>query len=148
MNKKEEQEVIDQLRKDILKSRSQENKLQYWLNNLHENKVIYRERFIILAELENMKFANDIFLAQIKPLKMIYLPRFFRNKEEKTEQVLNSSWEIGFRLTPIALTLEDQTQKINTYSSFTIWTEPSLVQKVELLVENGKLQEATNLINL
>lgn len=123
------------------------NRVKSWLNNLHENKVIYRERFIILAELENMEFDNDIFSAQIKPLKMIYLPRFFRNKEEKTEQVLNSSWEIGFRLTPIALTLEDQTQKINTYSSFTMWTEPSLVQKVELLVENCKLQEVMNLIN-
>lgn len=123
------------------------NRVKSWLNNLHENKVIYRERFIILAELENMEFDNDIFSAQIKPLKMIYLPRFFRNKEEKTEQVLNSSWEIGFRLTPIALTLEDQTQKINTYSNFTMWTEPSLVQKVELLVENGKLQEVMNLIN-
>lgn len=123
------------------------NRVKSWLNNLHENKVIYRERFIILAELENMEFDNDIFSAQIKPLKMIYLPRFFRNKEEKTKQVLNSSWEIGFRLTPIALTLEDQTQKINTYSSFTMWTEPSLVQKVELLVENCKLQEVMNLIN-
>lgn len=123
------------------------NRVKSWLNNLHENKVIYRERFIILAELENMEFDNDIFSAQIKPLKMIYLPLFFRNKEEKTEQVLNSSWEIGFRLTPIALTLEDQTQKINTYSSFTMWTDPSLVQKVELLVENGKLQEVMNLIN-
>lgn len=123
------------------------NRVKSWLNNLHENKVIYRERFIILAELENMEFDNDIFSAQIKPLKMIYLPRFFRNKEEKTKQVLNSSWEIGFRLTPMVLTLDDQTQKINTYSSFTMWTESVFVQKIENLVKNGELQEAMNLIN-
>lgn len=147
MKKKEEQEGIDQLREDILKSRSQENKLQYWLDNLHENKIIYRERFIILAELENIELDYYKFSANLKPISFVYIPRrlTLKRNQHKIQETLNRSWEIGFNLE--FFQLNNKQQKVSSYSSFTMWTDPSLVQKAEFLVNNGKLQEAMNLIS-
>lgn len=105
MNDKEEQEAIEELREDIIKSRSQENKLQSWLNNLHENKIIYRESFIILAELENVKINQEKFSANLKPISFIEIPRRFtlKKNQHKIQETLNRSWEIGFSLDPVLI---------------------------------------------
>lgn len=129
----------------------QENKFQSWLDNLHENKIIYRESFIILAELDNIKINQERFSANLKPISFVQVPRRFTLKkhQHKIQETLNRTWEIGFSLDPALIKniqFLDEKQQINAYS-FTMWTDPNLVQKVELLVNNGKLQEAMDLIN-
>lgn len=147
MNDKEEQEAIEELREDIIKSCSQENKLQSWLNNLHENKIIYRESFIFLAELENIELDYYKFSVNLKPISFVYIPRrlTLKRNQHRIKETLNRTWEIGFSLE--FFQLNDKQQKVSSYSSFTMWTDPILVQKIELLVKNGKLQEAMDLIN-
>ena len=59
-----------------------------FFENLHENKVIYCERFICLARIENLRITDIGVGGLIVPLKYLYVPDYIHGAPKK-------SWGFG-----------------------------------------------------
>ncbi|MEZ4908984.1 MAG: hypothetical protein R2771_15400 [Saprospiraceae bacterium] len=101
--------------------------------NLYEDKVIYYERNLVIADLESIVITEDYFSAIVNPL--ILIPR--GNKFDKYF-VKNKKFSIHCRW--------EQCKYIGTalasYHVWMIWTEPELVKKLEQLVFENRFEEA------
>ena len=77
--------------------------------NLYENKVIYRERFIGIVQLEDIELSEDLFRATAIGKIMIYKPSFI-------DYPLRKSWK--FECDWACLSLAEN--RLSSYCSWTI----------------------------
>lgn len=102
--------------------------------NIYENKVVYHERFTCIVQLSDIKLTPDFFkakalrLSMIKPLTYCNVP-------------LPETWTVGANWEYLRLNGE----RLASYSSWIMWTNPELVEKVEKLIQANNLEDAYNL---
>ena len=101
--------------------------------NLYENKVVYHERFTCIVKLENITITPERFSA-------IAVPHLIIRKGYGVNKIPDS-WDFGSVWEMMSLSKN----AISSYSSWTIWCDPILVQKVEKLVLDRNYEEALNL---
>ena len=92
-------------------------------NNLHEQKVVYRERFIGIMKLEDITITPERFEAKAIPFLLLergagFDQYFFQQKH----------WTFGAIWSHIALSGDAIG---STYANWWIWTNPELVKAVE-----------------
>ena len=107
-----------------------------FFENLHENKVVYRERFICLAKIQNLTITDIGVGGVIVSLKYLYVPGYIRG-------VPLESWGFGgawAHMTQGAGTLGCK------YSGWTIWPEAERVQAVETLLSRDDTEGALELL--
>lgn len=107
------------------------------LNNLFENKVIYRERFIGIIKLEEITISPERFTAKAVPYMLI-------ERESRFDKYFfGRVWEFGAIWSAIRLT----GNSLNSpYANWSIWCDPEMVKKTEDLVLNKKFDEAFEFI--
>jgi hypothetical protein len=108
-----------------------------FFENLHEGKVIYRERFICLARIENLAITDIGVGGLITPLKYLYVPSYIRAAPDK-------SW--GFGGGWAHMTQGDGTLGCN-YAGWSIWPEAERVRAVETLLARGDEEGALELLH-
>jgi len=107
-----------------------------FFENLHESKVIYCERFICLARIENLRITDIGVGGLIVPLKYLYVPDYIQSAPQK-------SWGFGAgwaHMTQGAGTLGCK------YSGWTIWPEAERVRAIETLLSRDDTEGALELL--
>jgi hypothetical protein len=106
-----------------------------FFENLHEGKVIYRERFICLARIDDLEITDGGVGGTVVPLVYLYVPHYI-NKPPGT-------WHFGG-------SWRHMWQSENTlgqpYAGWSIWPEPSLIKAVESLISKNDVDGALELI--
>lgn len=114
--------------------------LKSLFNNLHQNKVVYRERCIGIITISNIQIESDFFEATAKPYLLLpttlRADEFFLRKEK---------WDFGATWSVLKI---NEDNSITGYGSWKIWTNPEFVKNVETLILNNKLKEAHELLNI
>jgi hypothetical protein len=108
-----------------------------FFENLHESKVVYRERFLCLARIENLRITDIGIGGLIVPLKYLYIPKYIHS-------VPKSSWGFGggwADMTQVGSTLGCK------YSGWSIWPERERVRGVETLLSHDDVQGALELLD-
>lgn len=107
-----------------------------YFENLHENKVIYRERFICLARIENLNITDIGVHGLVVPLRYLYVPDYIHGTPKK-------SWGFGGSWPHI-------TQGAGTlgcnYAGWTIWPEAERVKAIETLLSRDDTEGALELL--
>jgi hypothetical protein len=102
------------------------------LSCLFEQKVVYRERFFYLIRLENLEISETGFQATAIPLLDItaHSNQIERCKPPSGPWTFGSTWDF--------VNLDAVIGRFSApYAGWTIWTEPSLVQRTEALARAG-----------
>ena len=118
-----------------------DNELRYRLfspsfENLHENKIVYRERFVCLVRLENIQISPESFSATAVPLIHIEFSGDWR--PEPPEE----PWEFGAVWKAMCVWNNGISAP---YASWTIWPETDIVREVERLAREGEFERALEL---
>lgn len=100
---------------------------------LYENKVVYYERFVCIAKLENIKITPERIHAIAVPQLLIKKGYGVNKIPDKWD--FSAPWEV-ITLAKNAMTF---------YSGLSIWCDPVTVEKVEKLALERKFEEALNL---
>jgi len=106
-----------------------------YFRNLHEGKVLYRERFICIARIDDLKITEGGVGGTVVPLQYIYSYPHLRLPERPWH--FGGSWEHMWQ--------HDNCLGM-PYANWTIWPEPSLVRAVESLASKGDIEGALELI--
>lgn len=104
--------------------------------DLHENKVVYRERFVAVVRLENIKITPEFFEATAAPLINIEFSGDWKPEPPAEPWTFGGVWS--------ALCLLGSGISA-PYAGWTIWPEPKLVPEVERLAQNGEFERALEL---
>lgn len=106
-----------------------------FFENLHEDKVIYGERFLCLARIENLTLTEKGVRGLVVPLNFFYLSSIRR--------VPDKPWGFGG-------VWKDMSQGNGClrqiYAGWTIWPEPERVRAVETLLSRDDAEGAIQLI--
>lgn len=103
-----------------------------FFENLYENKVIYRERFVCMARIENLEITDIGVGGLIVPLTYLYVPEYIRGAPKK-------AW--GFGGGWAHMTQGDGNLGCK-YSGWTIWPEAERVRTIEALLSKGDVEGA------
>lgn len=106
-----------------------------FFENLHENKVIYRERFICLARIDDLEITDGGVGGTVVPLHYIHVPHYINRLPE--------SWHFGGSW---AYMWQAGSSLGQPYASWTIWPEPALIRAVESLIAKDDAEGALELI--
>lgn len=102
--------------------------------NLHENKLVYRERFIGIIKVEDVVITPERFQATAVPYLLIErnnrFDKFFFRKPKWT---FCATWD-HMRLIDNSINVP--------YANWTVWCEPELVKEVEQLTIEKNYREA------
>lgn len=137
--------TIDELKRnyseDDLSHFMGDNELRYRLfspffSNLHENKVVYRERFVCLVRLENIEITPEGFSSTAVPLIHIEFTGDWRPEPPP------EPWEFGAVWKAMCVWNNGFSAP---YASWTIWPDPELVREVERLALKGEFERALEL---
>jgi hypothetical protein len=108
-----------------------------FLNNLHENKIIYQEHFIGIVKLEDLIITPERFEAKAIPYLLFegcsMSDKYFFKQEH---------WTFGAKWSFVRL-LDDG---FGTYGGWKIWCDPETIKKAEELTLNKKFKEAYGLL--
>lgn len=107
-----------------------------FFENLYENKVVYRERFICLARIENLRITDIGVGGLVVPLKYLYVPDYIRGAP-KTSWGFGGGWA---HMRQVNGTLGC------TYSGWTIWPEAERVRAIETLLSRDDAEGALELL--
>ncbi|MHC1773841.1 MAG: hypothetical protein AB9834_00370 [Lentimicrobium sp.] len=107
------------------------NLLSPLFQNLYENKVLYHERFTCIIQLSDIVISPESFRSKAKRILLIS-PWPYENRP------IPEIWNVGSSWASLRLSGES----LAAYSNWVIWTNPVLVKKVEILVQEHKLKEA------
>ena len=102
-------------------------------DNLYENKIIYRERFIVICTIEKLEINEIEFEMELRTHITIRDKLLRRELYVPKQWTASSIWNI---------ILEDNGAYMIPYASYTFWTNPELVRKVEELMLQGKSELA------
>lgn len=108
-----------------------------FFENLHENKIVYFERFICIAQIDNLIITPDSFKASAKPYLVCPrpdMPKFYSNPKAK--------WSFGAKWEYVSLT----ENHFGTYGMWTIWPEKDFVITIEYLLKNGHNEMVLDLL--
>ncbi len=103
--------------------------------NLHENKVIYRERFICLARIDDLKITERGIIGTVVPL--VYLFTYPDLNLPERPWHFGGSW---------ARMRQSKSSLGQPYAGWTIWPEASLIRAVEFLLAKGDTVGALELV--
>jgi hypothetical protein len=106
-----------------------------FLTDLHENKIIYYERFLCVASLKDIITTPEKFEATATPYINIEKP------EEEESRFMKKPWTFGAGWPYIRL-LGDH---FGTYGGWLIWTDKELVKTVEELARKKDFKTAYEL---
>ena len=106
-----------------------------FFENLHENKVIYRERFICLARIDDLKITDGGVGGTVVPLVYLFTYPDLRTPEEPWH--FGGSW---------AYMWQSNSSLGQPYAGWTIWPEPELIRAVEFLLAKDDGEGALELI--
>ena len=123
-----------------LTSTKGDKELRYYLlsplfQNLYQNKVVYHERFTAVVQLSDISLTPDIFFARAELISLIKSSRLRKKPLPKTWKI-SANWAY--------LTLNKAC--LSPYSSWLMWPDPELVEKVEKLINTNKLEKVYELI--
>jgi hypothetical protein len=107
-----------------------------FFKNLHEGKVIYRERFICLARIEYLRLTEIGVGGLVVPLKYLYIPSYLHSVPQK-------GWGFGGGWQHMSQgdgTLRD------IYAGWTIWPEAERVRAIETLLNRDDTEGALELL--
>ena len=103
--------------------------------NLHEGKLVYRERFVCLARIEELKINEDGVWGTVVPLNYFYT---------RPSLVLPSRpWRFGGSWGYMS----QGEYTLSAYSSWSIWPEVPRVRAVAALLEKGDPEGALELVS-
>lgn len=116
-----------------------DKELRYYLlsplfQNLYENKVVYHEWFTCLVQLSDIRITPEIFEAKAHRISMIKSLTY-------SNVTLPENWKVVANWAYLRLNGE----RLATYSGWVMWTNTELVEKVEKLIQENKLEEACNM---
>lgn len=107
-----------------------------FFENLYENKVVYRERFICLARIENLRITDIGVGGLVVPLKYLYVPDYIRG-------VPKASWGFGGGWAHMR---QGNGTLGCIYSGWTIWPEAERVRAIETLLSRDDAEGALELL--
>jgi hypothetical protein len=108
-----------------------------FFETLHENKVVYRERFVCLGRIENLRITDTGIGGLIVPLRYLYIPQYIHS-------VPKTGWGFGGGWTE----MRQAGSKIGCpYSGWAIWPEAARVRAVETLLLRGDVDGALELLD-
>ncbi len=108
------------------------------MDNLFENTIIYRERFIAITTINKYEISETHFRAKgtIDHIIKRHNPRFNRPKLH--------TWSFGVHWN---IVMGKFSQSIAApYAGWTIWTDPGLVKYIEQLAKDGEDEEALKVL--
>jgi len=116
-----------------------DQELRYYLlaplfQNLYQNKVVYHERFTALVQLSEITLTPELFTAKAALIAVIKASSF-------RKRPLPQTWDLSANWAYLSL----NKACLSTYSSWLLWPDPALVQKVETLIYTNQLEEAYEL---
>lgn len=127
--------------KDELSAFPGDRKLRYrafapLFSDLHEQKIVYYERFLHVVELRDIELAEEGFCATAVPVVPIETP--FDPEPRASEQawVFRGSWD-WMRLVSHSINVP--------YAGWRVWPGRERVKRVEALVVSGRVDEALEL---
>jgi hypothetical protein len=103
------------------------------LRDLYENKIVYFERFVCVAILENIQITSERFEATAVPY--INIERPDKPYHQKKPWTFSASW-------PYMRVLNGH---FGTYGMWSFWTDKELVKTVEELARKGEFEKALDL---
>lgn len=107
--------------------------------NLYEQKVIYSEKILGIVQLKDVIITPEKFKATAIPIQCIRREHEFDELFAELEVWdFYSSWDWMLFSNDGSISVP--------YASWTVWTEPALVKKVEKLCDAGDYEEALNLL--
>lgn len=104
--------------------------------NLFENKVVYRERFVAIIQLEEIKITPERFDATAIPLINI------ETGGPLSKRFPNKTWKFGSVWDGISFTND---HLACTYGGWTIWTDPETVKQAEQYAMQKEFSKALKL---
>ena len=108
------------------------------LQNLYENKIVYRERFVCIIKLEDLIIIPERLHAKAVPYLQI------KQNKESDQYLPNRPWTFGSKWEYIRL-IENGLSV--PYANWCIWCEPELVREVEGLTLKGEFRKAIELLS-
>ena len=111
--------------------------LRPYFENLHENKLIYYERFMALVEVEELNLSNQNFEAYVRLL--VPIETLYEMVIPQERWSFCNVWE--------NCCLGDSGHSLtNPYAGFELWPEAELVREVESLLERGDMVAVNQLL--
>ncbi len=107
-----------------------------FLENLHESKVIYRERFVCLARIDDLQITDLGIKGIIVPLNYIHLPTRFH--------LSFKTWHFGGTWAHMT---QGNGYLSQPYAGWAIWPEAERVRAIETLLSRDDAEGALELIN-
>ena len=113
------------------------------LRSLHNNRLVYRERFIALVEVPNLVFDKQGIRGNVKLVHYLYMPHFLQAIQDR----LKKEWHFGNTWDNSVLSWnEEGVLRIGApYCGWMIWPETKLVAAVEAFAEQGDMKSALDL---
>ncbi len=108
------------------------------LHNLHEDKIIYRERFVCIIKLENLIITPERLYAKAIPYLQIL------QFKESDQYLPNKPWTFGTTWDNIKLI---ENGLCAPYVTWCIWCEPDLVKEAEGLTLKKEFHKAIELLS-
>ena len=108
-----------------------------FFENLYDNKIVYYEKFVCIAQLEDIKITPESFSAIAIPLLEIEKHSFNPNPFYPTKP-----WKFSTIWDWICLS---GNKFFVPYGGWTVWPEPEKVRRVEELVKKGDHERALEL---
>ena len=105
------------------------------LSNIFENKIVYYERFMCIAILEDIKITSESFYATAVPYLKI------EREENSSMYYPQKPWKIGVKWSYLTL----HHNHFGTYGGWSFWTDKVIVQKTEELARNREFDKAMEL---
>lgn len=106
-----------------------------FFQNLHENKVIYRERFVCLARLEDLETDEHGVRGQVVPLNYFYTREGLRLPSKPWR--FGGSWEHMW---------QGNYWLAQPYAGWCLWPEPARVRAIEKLLAKEDREGAMELV--
>jgi len=106
--------------------------------NLYEQKVIYSEKILGIVQLKDLIITPEKFRATAIPIQCI-------RRDHELDDLFSELEEWDFYSSWDWMLLGNDGSIGVPYASWTIWTDPSLVEKVEKACYAGEFEEALNL---
>lgn len=105
------------------------------LKDLENKTVVVHSVNTCLARLENVRLDEDLFMAEVKPLRQI----LNNTGEDMLFSKFKDGFEIGARLHII---YERENNMLTCGGSWRLWDDPETVRKVEELLDQEEHEEA------
>lgn len=113
------------------------------LRSLHRNRIVYRERFIVLVELHEFQFDEWRISGAVKPVHILFLPHYAKLEKVMKGWNFSGSWEY----TMLSYTESGYLSIAAPYYGWTIWPEAELAQKTGDFAEKGDMKSAVKLLD-